>query len=325
MPVLKSLDAYICHRCWRKLTKPSQRIIPLPPSGNSSLHTSSRALQEPQLDTSAPGQAPPRNVVRRGGSPTSKQQDDDGRVRPQGWRALLQNKSLGEAASVLVLRDTEEKRNGRRRHTNVEENSQSHAQLDVTKLLDSLKNQEVDPAQSEVNSSIESLRPDVVQELSDRPVMVSQADYDRVTKQISDGFNQLQLARYITQNLEGSTLNTSPKAKLNQSTSAWQPPNTVKGNTAKKRNGVGRGKRALAVTIVRDVWHMEIEEEVRGQGSIHLHLDREKLAFALLEGELTAPRYQIAADHLSRQTNMQLFDIWRTPKVSRSTLSKRRG
>lgn len=274
MPILKSTDAYVCHRCWRRLFSPQLRRKRRA-SGIASLHTATQTNPEPRSDEF-------HSYKRFRPASAVNQIHDDERVRPQGWRALLQNKTLGEAASILVLRDTEEKKSSRRQHVDEGEKSKPEDTQSLENMLESLKDQIIDPAQSEVNSTIDSMRPELAAEPEEKPSTISQRKYEEVVNQMSEGFNQRQLARYITH-----TLTTSPHQEAHSTIdpALWQPSKDAQlVRKSKQKSRGAKGKRSLAESIVRSVWLLEIKEEVEGNGSVDIALDKDKLALALQEG-----------------------------------------
>lgn len=290
MPLSKPLDPYICIRCWRnilKANKPSRRlqssIAPVFLSQESSQAQNDQQASSPAL--------PPYKRFQFGRS--SERRQEDSTPKAQGWSTLLQNKALGQAASVLVLRDTEQSRRGRKDQQNPTQKQVSLGDADLEKFLNSLKKQGNDPAQSEVNASIDSLKPDIESEDPSRPAVIVREQYEEVLKQLNDGFNQTQLARYITQSLTEAHLAPRPRSTIHPLAAAWLPVDKSTSGQNKKRKPSPKGKRGLANSIVRSVWNLEIREEIEADGSLDMTMPPERISYALLEGEPDVARTHV--------------------------------
>lgn len=277
MPHLLSPEAFICNRCWTRLFEPSRRkriALQL----ESSFHSRSRLRSAPgsKSYSDPPAHAAPYPSYR----PFRNRNGDD-QPRSQGWRTLLQNKTLGEAASILVLRDTERKKGGRRHGGEQQQEEQPSTNVDAGSLLESLEGQKIDPEQSEVNSSIDGLKP-VAQKHGDlRPPTIAQEQYDKALRRLGERFNQIQLARYITHASQEQDMPAEAEQERSPLTRQWRPPNGANG----KRPVAHRGKKGLADNIIRSVWGFEVEEEINGQGTLDIRLDHNRMALALLDGE----------------------------------------
>lgn len=323
MPVSRPPNAYICDRCWSRLTgyifhqpqaiqhrfRPqlgNVRAYTLKTGNDQSSHSSpvsGSSVNAIQANTANITPGSDAGAVAKVGlevefpSPGQKKHEksQEWKRRPgkllltKGWTSLLHEKLLGQSASVLVLRDSEEKRASRRPAEGTDSNGYTHDdRIVVEKILDSLKGQKLDPLQSEVNSGIEAVKPDVSIAPQGRSATVSAETHEHLLKELCKRFNETQLARYITTSSKPPTLlasvplQSSAAARNGEvviSKSQWRP-------LGQRRRPINyRGKRALAETIFRSVWNLEVREEIEVKGTIDMRVPQQYLSVAMLGGE----------------------------------------
>ncbi|KAB8343262.1 hypothetical protein FH972_022850 [Carpinus fangiana] len=217
----------------------------------------------------------------------------------RGWTATLKSSVLGESASILVLRDTESRRQSRRKHGqhSVQEDNATLEEIfptrhSTTQILDMIKKQATTPGQDEVNSSIESLRPSDIPAYADR-LTITRERFNAIVGKLLQQFNQSQLSRYVSiqhgqrlaklqtqedarrafKEAEGSSETSTehvaqedrPLSRLKQS--QWLAREII---TIRKPQRL-LGKRAIADALLRSVWQIDVAEETLCEGKLTIY------------------------------------------------------
>ena len=218
------------------------------------------------------------------------------RTRPKGWTSFLKSNTLGQPASILVLRDSEEKRGSGGKEDAPEPTLQQKSVKDVNvdELLASVNAQRNEAGQEEVNQSIDALRP--LHLNLGEPFMLASAQYDQILQALLRGFNQLQMSRYITIH-EGDRALKERKAVPNSPgpgksdagivRSDWGPMDRHGLKLKAKPRTTVQGKGALAEAILRSIWGVEVREEVEQIGFLSVKLEVAKFSL-LTRGGKTA-------------------------------------
>lgn len=214
-------------------------------------------------------------------------------TRPQVWRTLLDRQTLGQSSSVLVVRDAERKRQPQKNVQATHREQQASEADSIQKILSSVQKQEPDADEADVQRYISSLRPGAhAANDSSTPPSVPRVQFEETAKALTDGFNQTQLARYITAHTTSSTAKPSPSERQKRKergfdVSRWVPDAGTQSTSTAQRH---RGKKALVDNIMRSVWGVEVTEEVESTGSLKIQMDAKRLSLVLVEGEFCSLR-----------------------------------
>jgi hypothetical protein len=228
------------------------------------------------------------NVVRRGFGPGPKLSHQPlGRLH--GHRGLkfrenleqLQTTSLGEAASVIVLRDSGIKVYEQR-------DKLKDKQAEHIDILGQLADERGLVGQEEVNSNIDGLRPQTSEAPEDWD------DINNLVRELQDGFTITQLERYI-ENFEGKREPINPPEEwVNDEETApilaitpWQPG--VSDITDHFDNDPLRGyfleshtsKQRVILRLLRECWMVELPELEEGLGQFEIKINLDDLVVLL--------------------------------------------
>ncbi|KAI9727676.1 MAG: hypothetical protein M1828_005904 [Chrysothrix sp. TS-e1954] len=220
-------------------------------------------------------------------SDNSDDGDDDGarKIQTQSWRSLLKTQSLGRPTSVIVLRDSEERRWGDRAVPGDDVGVQRVLLKDVNadELLEAVETHRNAPGQEEVNAAIEDIRHASLQLDGSGTSVLTKDGYEQVALELAESFNQLQLSRYISIQEGNRLLNAKqPSSKQSQTsprirTSDWIPHSDVEQQSF-------RGKAALIQIIVKRIWGVGIQEEIEKDGTLELTVNSRNVTLLMSGG-----------------------------------------
>jgi hypothetical protein len=295
-PVSRS---HICLSCRRSLAKHKSPTAYRVARQSTSASAQQTSPGQPQNDT-AP--ASTGNVVRRSGGPPKVSHQPLGRLH--GHRGVkvrenleqLPTTSLGEAANVIVLRDS-----GITVYEHRDQMKDKRAEhIDI---LGQLADERGLVGEDEVNKNINGFRP----KEGDKPETWD--DINAIVRGLQDGFTQTQLEKYI-EAFEGKREPISPPEEwVNEEETApilaitpWQPG--ISNDTEHFDNDPLRGyfleshtsKQRVILRLLRECWMLELPEleEGLGQFEIKINLDNlvvllsKSLNSLLLSAELTS-------------------------------------
>ncbi|KAI9672792.1 MAG: hypothetical protein M1831_000227 [Alyxoria varia] len=239
-----------------------------------------------------------------------------GKVSPRtvGWTSLLKSSYLGRTASVLVLRDSEEKSRPKKGYTLQEKKLQD---VNVNELMRSVETQKNVSGQEDVNRSIDAYRPHSLEH--DGPIVVAEEKLNEMGEDLAQSFNIQQLSRYISIKEGEKVLNhdhqarskESDRTSLQPTRSDWFPMHTrINAKALSRRSNVQRGKRNLVNVILRSVWGIKTAEETRRLGALTMSLH--SATFTLLatgsESDLTriSRMFNVSVDMSSSQKELTI-------------------
>lgn len=205
------------------------------------------------------------------------------------WKENLGSETLGNKASIIVLRDSEANRGPVVPRLSKLATMQIPARYvspdHILELIDQNKDA---PGQEEVNQHLDELRPKGYGQQPERPIVTSY-EFQRILGEIDIGFNQLQLSRYITihqsqamlRKQEAATKTTHKQKGVILPRSVWLPAMPTP-----RQSAVPRGKKGLVNVIMRSIWGVEVYEEQEQVGAINVGLDEHSMAVLSARGNL---------------------------------------
>lgn len=223
--------------------------------------------------------------------------EPDRQVSFTGWTSIIKTKSLGKASSILVLRDTETKRTGRKPNNgSAVLEAMPLKDVKIQELMDSIEEQKKAPGQGEVNQSIDSHRPARSTDSIDGPIILSQREYDRIFKELQNSYNQLQLSRYITIHegqralQDGNAATTTPQVENLQKSVhelGWQAIDED-GNVVKDaaKTSKFRGKKSLVYALMSRVWSIEPFAIANLLGRMDVQMKKAQISLIMAGGML---------------------------------------
>ena len=193
-----------------------------------------------------------------------------------GWTSLIKSSYLGRTASVLVLRDSEEKSRRDKGYTLQEKKLQD---VNVKELMRSVDSQKNVSGQADVNRSIDALCPRGSEQGG--TVVMTEEKMHEMGEDLGQSFNLQQLSRYISIKEGEKVLKHDDQARrerndcmsLQSTRSSWYPIATKTARKApSRRRQVYKGKRNVVDMILRSVWGIKTVEETRLPGALTMTL-----------------------------------------------------
>lgn len=267
-------SAFVCLRCELKLARPRPSALPTQPSP-ASFSTSARrhdGADEAQTVTPSEAAAPETDDARS--LRISREYIRKGRVIRQR-RAKLGMKRMDEEADVLVLNHAPVRDESEPKQPEVLE------PISVPDILSSLQQDSAPATQEDVEKQLESLRP--TRGNPDEPQYVTTADFVKLVAALTRGFTTSQLSGYYStaKRLKKGTVYKVVKATVQATKrSQWHPTTTniekrlpgVEAVGGKKQKPKSIRKATLVDKILRDVWKLELLEELEAPGELELRL-----------------------------------------------------
>ena len=297
----RASSAFVCLRCELKLARP--RISALASqSSHASFSTSVRrhdGADEPQ--TLTPSEAPvpkrDRKIDGKDSVRISKEYTQKGRVI-RHRKAKLGMKRMDEDAHVLVLNDAPMHNKSEPKEPEVLE------PISVPDILSSLEQDSAPATQEDVEKQLESLRPN--RGNPDEPQYVTTADFVKLVAALTRGFTSPQLSGYYStaKSIKKGSVYKVVKATVQATKrSQWYPTTTniekrlpdVEATSRKKQKTKSIRKATLVDKILRDVWKLELLEELEAPGELELRLKEWQLK--LLQSGGTCMRQQARDTH----------------------------
>lgn len=275
----RASSAFVCLRCELKLARPRTSALSTQPS-HASFSTSARRhndADEAQNLTPSEAVAPKQDVTKH--LRISKEYVRKGRVIRQR-KAKLGMQRMDEEADVLVLNHTPV------RNESASQQSEVLEPISVPDILSSLKQDSAPATQEDVVKQLESLRP--TRGNPDDPQYVTTADFVKLVAALTRGFTTNQLSGYYstTKSLKKATVYKMVKATVQATKrSQWHPTTTniekrlpgVEAIGGKKQKPKSIRKATLVDKILRDVWKLELLEELEASGELELRLKESDL------------------------------------------------
>ncbi|KAG9203212.1 hypothetical protein G6514_003130 [Epicoccum nigrum] len=285
----RASSAFVCLRCELKLARP--RISPLASqSSHTSFSTSARrndGADEPQ--TLTPGGTPfSERGERSDGKDSlriSREDTSKGRVTTLR-RAKLGMKRMDEDADILVLNDV--------RNEPQPKEAEVLEPISVPDILSSLEQDSAPATQEDVEKQLESLRPN--RGNPDEPQYVTTADFVKLVAALTRGFTSAQLSGYYStaKSIKKDSVYKVVKATVRATKrSQWYPTTTniekrlpdVEATSGKKQKTKSIRQATLVDKILRDVWKLELLEELEAPGELELRLKEWQLKLLQIGGD----------------------------------------
>ncbi|KAH9829737.1 Elongation factor 1-alpha [Teratosphaeria destructans] len=199
--------------------------------------------------------------------------------RQRAWSERLKTTSLGKPAEVIVLRDLEADADTAQRPRHRLANPEELQELQL-QGQHSLSVQEVDRAvkggpqtseEQEINASIDSLRPS--------NAVLDQEQFEANVKQLLQGYNAKQLARYLIRSLSDRPHPSKAAKKSSEgqqilTATQWRPGVTPLEQRLSSivfvKENVGTSKVKLADQIMRLAWEVTVHAEEQRLGELEL-------------------------------------------------------
>ena len=228
--------------------------------------------------------------------------------RPTAWQAPLDSKVLGSSASVLVVRDAE----GRPRpnHQIINEAGLSK-DIKSSELVKSIESSKSAPDQEQVHLALDTVKSRFLRRQKTELQTISRRTYDDLVKDLCNQFNQQQLSQYLETRQNERTKVARLGAKNSTQRSNQDTKELLKGFTPIDEQGIPisrpslrgslSGKKALSDSIIRDVWGMEIDDEIHLPGLLTVRLDGRVIAMLTLDKS-----YQSILTTLSNELNVKI-------------------
>ena len=305
----RASSAFVCLRCELKLARP--RISPLASqSSHASFSTSARRQDgadetQTQTQTLTPSEAHvPKGDRESDGKESvliSKEYTRQGRLHR---KAKLGMKRMDEDADVLVLNDAPMRNESEPKEPEVLE------PISVPDIISSLEHDSAPATQEDVEKQLESLRPSSGN--PDEPQYVTTADFVKLVAALTRGFTSAQLSGYYStaKSIKKGSVYKVVKATVRATKrSQWYPTTTniekrlpdVEATSGKKQKTKSIRKATLVDKILRDVWKLELLEELEAPGELELRLKDWQLKLLQSGGTCVRSRHETQTDFARRQ------------------------
>jgi hypothetical protein len=194
-------------------------------------------------------------------------------------------KRMDEDADILVLNDV--RNEPRPKEAEVLE------PISVPDILSSLEQDSAPATQEDVEKQLESLRPN--RGNPDEPQYVTTADFVKLVAALTRGFTSAQLSGYYStaKSIKKDSVYKVVKATVRATKrSQWYPTTTniekrlpdVEATSGKKQKTKSIRQATLVDKILRDVWKLELLEELEAPGELELRLKEWQLKLLQIGG-----------------------------------------
>lgn len=266
-------SAFVCLRCELKLARPRTSA---PPSRSSHANFSSTARHHgasEDFETPSQGETPAQTESARKPVRITKEYYRSGNVITQR-KAKLGMKRMDEDADILVVNEAPKPEDPGAKQPELLE------PISVPDILSALEQEDAPATQEDVARQLDSLRP--VRGSLDMPHYVTNADFVKLGVALTRGFTQAQLSHYYSaaKRIKQDTVYEVVKATVKATKrSEWHPTTTslkkrlpgvetIKGQKSKQK----ARKATLVDKILRDIWKLELLEEIEASGELELRL-----------------------------------------------------
>ena len=268
----RASSAFVCLRCELKLARPRTSAPPRQPSHASFSSSTRRHDAADEAQTPAPGDVSAQPNAAKSPLRISKEYVRKGKIVRQR-KAKLGMKRMDEDADILVLNEAPTRENPEEKQPEVFE------PISVPDILSSLQQDSAPATQEDVEKQLESLRP--ARANPDELHYVTTADFVKLVAALTRGFTTTQLSHYYSaaKSLKQDTMYKMVKATVKATKrSEWHPTTTdiekrLPGvETVQKQKTRSIRKATLVDKILRDVWKLELLEELEAPGELELRL-----------------------------------------------------
>ncbi|KAJ4993752.1 hypothetical protein SVAN01_00806 [Stagonosporopsis vannaccii] len=266
--------ASVCLRCELKLARPRTYAHPRPPSYASFCSSVRRHDAADEAQALAPSEPPGQEDNAARSLRISREYIRKGKIVRQR-KAKLGMRRMDEDADVLVLNTAPVHEEPEKTEPEVLE------PISVPDILSSLQQDSAPATQEDVEKQLESLRP--TRGNTDEPQYVTTADFVKLVAALTRGFTTAQLSGYystatkIKKKNVTKVLHATTQATIR---SNWHPTTTdiqtrlpgVEASIGRRQKPRGIRKATLVDKILRDVWKLELLEELEAPGELELRL-----------------------------------------------------
>ncbi|KAH6633560.1 mitochondrial inner-membrane-bound regulator-domain-containing protein [Boeremia exigua] len=285
----RASSAFVCLRCELKFARPRTSALPRQ-SSHASFSSSTRrhdGADEPQQ--LPPSEPPAEDIAAKRATWITKEYMRKGKI-VKHRKAKLGMKRMDEDADVLVLNEAPVR----------EETTEEPEVLEPISVPDfrsSLQQDSTPATQEDVEKQLESLRP--ARGSRDEPQYVTTAGFVQLVAALTKGFTTQQLSGYYstTKSIKKNAVYKAVQATVQATKrSEWHPTTTdikkrlpgVETVTGKKQKPKSIRKATLVDKILRDVWNLELLEELEAPGELELRLKEWQLKLLQVGGNSSA-------------------------------------
>lgn len=311
----RASSAFVCLGCELKLARPRLTLPTTarrPSTTARSLSTTARRHDAADEQTLRPGQTDTPTPTSRPVRITKEYMKKGKRVRQR--KADLGMKRMDEDADILVLHEAPEPADEARPPETLLE------PIAVPDILSSLQHDNAPATAEDVARQLDSLRP--ARASADEPHYVTTAEFVKLVGALTRGFTATQLSRYYSaaKSIRQDALVGVVKAAVRATRrSEWHPTTT---SIEKRLPGVETmlkkpalkprsiRKATLVDKILRDVWKLQLLEEIEAEGELELRLKEHELKLLHAGGE---------SDTLTRKTLLCTMALHSHPQAPPAT------
>lgn len=280
-------SAFVCLRCELKLARPRNPALSLQPSHPAFSTSARRHDGTDESQTRTPSETARPASDERKSLRISKEYIRKGRLIRQR-KAKLGMKRMDEDADVLVLNEAPVREEPEQKQPEVLE------PISVPDILSSLQQDSAPATQEDVEKQLASLRPN--RGNPDEPQYVTTADFVKLVAALTRGFTTAQLSGYYStaKSIKRGSVYSVVKATVRATKrSEWHPTTTdigqrlpgVEAVNGKKQKPKSIRKATLVDKILRDVWKLELLEELEAPGELELRLKEWELKLLQVGGK----------------------------------------
>lgn len=307
----RASSAFVCLRCELKLARPRTSAHPRPPSSANFSSSARRHDAADEAQTLPPSEPPAKEDAAKRSLRISKEYIRKGKIVRQR-KAKLGMRRMDEDADVLVLNTASVHEEREKTEPEVIE------PISVPDILSSLQQDSAPATQEDVEKQLESLRP--TRGNPDEPQYITTVDFVKLVAALTRGFTTPQLKGYY------STATKTKKSKviklLEQATQAtkrsnWHPTTTdiktrlpgVEPSVGKHAKPRSLRKATLVDKILRDVWKLELLEELEASGELEIRFSQWQLKILQTGGMYYASKIGACTDRTQVTTALLLGSL----------------
>lgn len=291
----RASSAFVCRPCELKLAR-LRLSAPSPRPSRADFSTTARRQHvADELDTPLPGETPAQADVAERPIPDlriSREYMRKGKMIRQR-KAKLGMKRMDEDADILLINEAPEREHVEKKQAELEP-------IAVPDILSSLQQDNAPATPEDVARQLDSLRP--ARGNPDEPHYVTTADFVKLVAALTRGFTTAQLSRYFSaeKSIKQDNVFKVVKAAVKATKrSEWHPTTTsietrlpgVETIKVPKQKTKSIRKATLVDKILRDVWKLQLLEELEAPGELELRLKEWELKL-LQAGGMYTPAHQ---------------------------------
>lgn len=229
--------------------------------------------------------------------PHEKRLYPHGRLRGKRGRevreaaAALPVNALGQPTEVIILRDAAIEQPDEAEPQPTVEAQKPSTKLSKNEILAVLARGEEPPSSSEIDGQIETLRPEAPEDQQDG-LIVSRVKFEELRSALINGFTMRQLQEYATRNQPAASLPAG--SEMESGVAPWRhgiTPIETRLSRVKFRTSPGVESKAkqnmklkVATKLIRDIWRVDIAEDLNATGELEILTSQKKFALLLVDG-----------------------------------------